>query len=319
MATHNISFTQINLHHCKGATDLLSCSLSKKQTMIALIQEPYVYQGKIRGLDIKGYLTIQSNNSRIPRACIIISNELKASLLPQFITDDLVAMILNIKEAGTITKIAVASAYLPYDSVQQPPGAVVEELVSFCQSQGLPLLLCCDANSHHTVWGSTDINSRGQSLIEFISATNLSILNRGNEPTFFNTRRQEVIDITLCSQQIEHQILNWRVSEEVSLSDHRYIKFNLAAKVKITQWFRNSRQANWSVYQNELVGKFGQPTEPTTYNELDGMVDSLNKVLLSAFETACPLKRTSNKRIPLGGAAKLGNVARSHVLLCDEP
>ena len=36
----------------------------------------------------------------------------------------------------------------------------------------------CDANSHHEVWGGTDINLRGESLLDFIMCNKLNILNR---------------------------------------------------------------------------------------------------------------------------------------------
>jgi len=33
------------------------------------------------------------------------------------------------------------------------------------------------ANAHHNVWGSSDINDRGESLLDFILSTNLYIAN----------------------------------------------------------------------------------------------------------------------------------------------
>jgi hypothetical protein len=50
----------------------------------------------------------------------------------------------------------------------------------------LKLLLFWDANFHHEVWGSTDINSRGESLFDFIMGTEMHILNRGTEPTLLD-------------------------------------------------------------------------------------------------------------------------------------
>jgi hypothetical protein len=37
--------------------------------------------------------------------------------------------------------------------------------------------------------------------VEFLGASNLEILNRDNEPTFFNGHRSEVIDITLKDEK----------------------------------------------------------------------------------------------------------------------
>lgn len=44
----------------------------------------------------------------------------------------------------------------------------------------VPIIIGEDANYHHTVWGSTNINSRGNSLLAFVSSSNLQFLNNGH-------------------------------------------------------------------------------------------------------------------------------------------
>jgi len=55
----------------------------------------------------------------------------------------------------------------------------------------------------------------------------LDIMNRGNKPTFFTSNRQEVIDITIATVYVGNCIKDWHVTEEVSCSDHRYIRFTV--------------------------------------------------------------------------------------------
>ena len=81
----------------------------------------------------------------------------------------------------------------------------------------------CDANLHHTSWGSTNTNNRGESLFNYITANGLDIMNRGNGPTIVTSNRQEVTDITTATLYIGNLINNRHVTEEVSCSDHRYI------------------------------------------------------------------------------------------------
>ena len=69
----------------------------------------------------------------------------------------------------------------------------------YCEKEKLLLIVGCDSNTHLTVWGSSNCNGSGDSLIEFLSSSNLEILNWGNEPTFCNVIREEMIDITLGS------------------------------------------------------------------------------------------------------------------------
>ena len=85
--------------------------------------------------------------------------------------------------------------YLPYDSRDPPPLKEFEELVHFCEAENLHLVMGCDSNAHHTVWGSTNCNDREVAVVEFLNSTNLEILYQGNDPTFCSGRRLEVIDI----------------------------------------------------------------------------------------------------------------------------
>jgi hypothetical protein len=59
--------------------------------------------------------------------------------------------------------------------------------------------------------------------MEYLVSSNLDILNQGNEHTFVIRNRKEVIDLTLGTNRIGNLVSNWHVSDEPSLSDHRYI------------------------------------------------------------------------------------------------
>jgi hypothetical protein len=99
----------------------------------------------------------------------------------------------------------------------------LEGFMRYCEEH-LHLIVGCDSNVHHAAWGC---NGRGEALVEFLDALGLEILNRGNEPTFCNGYRSEVIDITLGSFRLLDSIENREVSREPSLSDHRHILFAL--------------------------------------------------------------------------------------------
>jgi hypothetical protein len=102
--------------------------------------------------------------------------------------------------SGVQRDMIVGSVYMPYDSEDLPPQEEVKKLVAYTSNEWLERLLGCDTNSHHEVWGSTSINPRGGSLLDFIMHNKLHILNRGRQPTFLDSRRQEVLDVTLRSK-----------------------------------------------------------------------------------------------------------------------
>ena len=61
--------------------------------------------------------------------------------------------------------------------------------------------------------------------MEYMVRTKLNILNKGNEPTFLNVRRRQVIDLTLGTTLVGNLVSDLHVSSKESLSDHRYICF----------------------------------------------------------------------------------------------
>jgi hypothetical protein len=194
---------------------------------IALIQEPWVYKGQVRGLTNSGgtlYIVAPGKNSR---SCIYIRNHINALPLLEFCSMDATTVRITYTYGGVNRELVVSSAYLPYDSDEPPPSKEVKDIIDYCYSRKKQLIIGCDANAHHTLWGSTGVNPRGESLMEYLVSLNLYILNCGNEPTFMVSNRKEVIDLTLGTNEIANLVSNWHVSDETSLSDHRYICFQL--------------------------------------------------------------------------------------------
>jgi hypothetical protein len=171
-------------------------------------------------------------------------------MLPGLSGRELVAVMDRYLEGGMERRVVVCSAYLPYDSKDPPPSKELEELVRYCEEH-LHLIVGCDSNAHHTAWGSTDCNCRGEALVEFLDASGLEILNRGNEPTFCIGYRSEVIDSTLGSLGLLDNIQKWEVSLEPCLSDHRHILFTLRGSLPALL-SRNPRGTKWESYREKL-------------------------------------------------------------------
>jgi hypothetical protein len=112
----------------------------------------------------------------------------------KYCSRDLTAVRIKSSNEEGPREIILGSAYLPYDDVEP---LLTRELVTWCRAEGTHLIIGCDANSHHTFWGSTNINNRGESLFNYILANELDIMNKSNRPNFVTSNRQEVIDITM--------------------------------------------------------------------------------------------------------------------------
>jgi len=112
----------------------------------------------------------------------------------------------------------------------------------------------CDFNAHHTAWGSTNCNGRGETLMEFLNFSNMEILNQGNKSTFCSGSRQEVMDISVGFYGLLESISGWEVSLEPSLSDHRHILFTLWGSM-LVPLIRNPRGTNWGSFQEAVREK----------------------------------------------------------------
>ncbi|XP_029169805.1 uncharacterized protein LOC114939608 [Nylanderia fulva] len=287
-----IHFTQINLHHSKCASAVLARCAAVMHTSkyIFLIQEPWIIKGHIKGLGSCGKLFWAGNTDR-PRACIIAKG-IDACLLSQFSDGDFVAIRLKIKTTGGIVRdLIIGSVYMSYDLENLPPHENMIKFTTYTRQKGLEILLGCDANSHHLVWGSTDINPRGESLFNFVVGMELHILNRGTEPIFLGSRRQEVIDITICSGGILDLLRGWRVSDEPSGSDHRQIRFTMEQVQSQGLWKRNPRKTNWRGYEEDLRSRLKEaPTRFHTKENLETAADYLNDAIKYSYKMNCPLE-----------------------------
>lgn len=115
------------------------------------------------GLNTLECNTLYMNSTGTPRTCIIIKKHLKALILPSLSNPDLTVVMIELAEKKPLI---IASAYMPHDEQATPAG--VEQLIQMYEGCKTSLLLGCDANCRQTVWGSSENNDRGESLIEYI-------------------------------------------------------------------------------------------------------------------------------------------------------
>ena len=165
----------------------------------------------VDGLPEEGFTSRPVDSYWSKGAAIMVCQDEPTRELSGFSCRDLVAVIVKYDEDGAERRLVVCSAYLPYDSEDPPPSRELEDLMRYYKNENIQLLVGCDSNAHHTAWGSTNCNGRREARIEFLNTSNLEIFNRGSEPTFCTSVRQEVIDITLGSYGLLDSIINWKV------------------------------------------------------------------------------------------------------------
>lgn len=162
-----------------------------------------------------------SKGSQI-RTCILVRKGIQCLPLLEFYSSDITKVKINCHVGGGNRDLTLSPVYLLYDGGNSP-NRELEQLVVHCIQRGDQTIFGCDTNSHHEMWGSRDVSTRREYLLDFLLSNNLYILNVGNKPTFTNRLRKEVINITFCTEYINTPITDWRVLDELSLSDHNYI------------------------------------------------------------------------------------------------
>ena len=102
-----LRFVQINLHKASAAAAVLSRLIIAGQIVISLIQELWVYRGRVRGLNVRdGQLHYCTSVDR-PRACILVRG-VAATPLVEFSRRDLAAIKLEVTLDGRRREIVVA-------------------------------------------------------------------------------------------------------------------------------------------------------------------------------------------------------------------
>ncbi|XP_043071893.1 uncharacterized protein LOC122322821 [Drosophila grimshawi] len=292
----SLRLRQINLHHSKAASAALMLRLAGGGDDIVLVQEPWVIGGKVCGLGNKNYKLLVAGNEGKKRTCILAKKHLNIFLLHNFSNDDNTAVSLELQSAS----VRLLSVYMAYDSAGPPPDETTRSLVQECEKHSIGLIIGCDANAHHTQWGSTGTNPRGESLLSYILSTNLLVCNTGNDPTFIIKNRREVIDLTLISQSMSDQLIGWRVSDDHSFSDHRYIEFELLASHPEPVHFINQKKANWKIFKAKLDRTLSEhpPKGPDNLAHLCNLTETFTSACNKAFKAACPISKPVHKKKP---------------------
>jgi hypothetical protein len=215
--------------------------------------------------------------------------------LTQYCYRGLTAVRITAPYSGGPREIVFGSAYLPFEDAEPPSTPGVEKLVMGYWDEGTHLIIGCHALSHHSCWGSTYTNNRGESLFNYFMANGLDITNRGNRPNFVTLTRQEVIDITIATIYAGNSFKVWNVTGEVSCSDHRYIQFNITGIDRSPEVYRIPRRTDWESFRTHLPGYLGSMTDKITdYMGLETAATQLQDAIVSAYNDSCPVTATGS-------------------------
>lgn len=89
------------------------------------------------------------------------------------------------------------------------------------------IIVTGDFNAKHDLWGNQKVDSRGTLLMDLLLKYNYTLLNDKNSPpTYCTTLGSSWIDLIFFSAHFDYNLFsNFKVNDDVLLSDHRLITF----------------------------------------------------------------------------------------------
>ena len=73
-------------------------------------------------------------------------------------------------------------------------------LIPNLKNKQIQTVVGTDANAHHIIRGSSDINPRGEDLLAYCVSPDVNFCNVGDKPTFRTKTREEVLNLALVNR-----------------------------------------------------------------------------------------------------------------------
>lgn len=228
-----------------------------------------------------------------PKAAIVLFNNNNNDFLVMNLWTTVSVMIINV--------VILGKSYI-FGSIYCSPSM---ELLSVCREVEEVLqirsnsycVLGGDYNAKSHIWGDKSQDNRGQILIDMFQTLDMVVLNDPNSiPTFQGAQGSSWIDVTATFDS--NIIEDWQVMTEVSLSDHKYIDFNVvlcklgAVYKKSSYYFKN---LNLLDFYEALNREFNC----VNINMFDGDVSDIIMEITQKLHSIC--ERCTIKKIPKYG------------------
>lgn len=298
---------QFNCNKSQLATAEIEGHFTANHLDLALVQEPQLTDNPAMGCRVKkipGTMAIQASNSfKRPgaRAAIYIRSDIgkaiKLIVLEQFSNRDIVTIQVELLQSGVMKKILISSIYCPSldtegNRITDPTTGRLRDVVSFSNSEKIPIFIGMDANAHNPSWGGTKTDIRGILIEEYCSLEGqMKILNKRGEVTYERlgiNAASSSIDLTLCSEHFEVCIQEWKTLDGFRGSDHRPITMTLQATKPDAGHKKVKTSTNWKKYTKIVEKNLSDLTtvfsKCTTTDGLDLAAATFGKVMRSAYE-----------------------------------
>lgn len=114
------------------------------------------------------------------------------------------------------------------------------------------VIILGDINAKSTYWGAPKSDKKGNYWLNWLSARDMIVLNKGTKPTFVRGQSESHIDVSLATNKIACRINNWEVLDTDTLTEHRYICFDISGTGAMKRTNLQKADANWETFRNTM-------------------------------------------------------------------
>ena len=276
-----------NLQHKKAALSTLSSNLSHNQTPIVFICEPYTNSRHNIPTIHKDMVTFKPNTTtERPRVAMSLHKvHAKTATVVEEITN---RDTITIRLTKNNDNLLLSTIYMDGQTMIDNHLETIHKLNRTAKQYNARLIINTDSNSHNKIWQDKKTDKRGEKLATCIAQESLNLLNTGHNHTFENSRLQKSnIDLTITNISGKNSIHDWKISNEFTNSDHKYIRARIDLLTKEFHQFKDEKNTNWIKFQKELEENHTlnriRKNKPNNKAELDENTATLNKIIIDTW------------------------------------
>lgn len=206
-----LNILQANLNRSRAAHDLALANIMEDQIDFLIAAEPN------RDLTKTGWIRDKDANVAVKIGHVIEIKNTKDGH--------------SIVQINTSTMTVIGAYFSPNEKITALQKHLTD-LTEMLKSSSTDTVVVGDFNAKSAAWGSSVEDNRGREVNAWASAHNLIVMNDGDIPTCVRTNGTSYVDITFATASMARNIKEWRIKEDETLSDHRYISFKVRTQEK---------------------------------------------------------------------------------------
>ena len=225
---------QLNCAKCRDVMCELGVYMCENGVSVALVQEPYVLMGGVKGFPASfRVVTSTVTSDHIGISGIVINDVGLDVFVVQEHTSELGACAII---SGSLGAVCFVSVYCRFGENIEPYLVYMEAIRLMCRDKGMRLVIGMDANAVSPLWYSkgldrargrlSEVNARA--IEDWVLEGNLEVVNAPSEwYTFSGPRGQSDINVTLTNAGGGDYSFKWEVQPQWGTSDHNLISIRV--------------------------------------------------------------------------------------------